>query len=87
MADEPPGQAHDKARDLVEDALGKLAENKPGEAEKLIDKAQAIDPSAAQEVVADLDEDAGSDHTPQAGTPRASASKPGTPKAGTPKAG
>lgn len=77
MADEPTAQAHDKARDLVEDALGKLAENKPGEAEKLIDKAQAIDPSAAREVVADLDEDAGSDHTPQAG-----ASKAGTPKAG-----
>ncbi len=71
MADKPSGQEHDKARDLVEDALGKYAEDKPREAEKLIDKAQAIDPTAASEVVADLDEDAGSDHTPQAGSPRA----------------
>ncbi len=71
MADEPTDRAHEKARDLVEEALGKLAEDKPREAEKLIDKAQAIDPSAASEVVADLDEDAGSDHTPQAGSPKA----------------
>ncbi len=71
MADEPTDQAHEKARDLVEDALGKLAEDKPREAEKLIDKAQALDPSAAREVVADLDEDAGSDHTPQAEPPKA----------------
>ncbi len=82
MADEPTAQAHDKARDLVEDALGKLAENKPAEAEKLIDKAQAIDPSAAREVVADLDEDADSDHTTQAGTPKAGTREAGTPKAG-----
>ena len=67
MADEPTEHAHEKARDLVEDALGKLAEDKPGEAEALIGKARAIDPSAAREVVADLDEDAGSDHTPHAG--------------------
>ncbi len=67
MADEPTDQAHEKARDLVEEALGKLAEDKPKEAGKLIDEAQAIDPSAAREVVADLDEDADSDHTPQAG--------------------
>lgn len=72
MADEPnergSGPDHDQARGLVEDALGKLAEDKPDQAEALIRKAQAIDPSAAEEVVADLDEDAGSDHTPQAGT-------------------
>ena len=67
MADGPTGQKHDKARDLVEDALGKYAEDKPREAEKLIDKAEAIDPAAAREVVADLDEDAGSDHTPHPG--------------------
>ena len=71
MATEPNDQAHDTARGLVEDALGKLAEDKPGEAGKLIDKAQAIDPSAAREVVADLDEDAGSDHTPQVQPPKA----------------
>ena len=34
-------------------------------------RALGIDPAAAREVVADLDEDAGSDHTPQAGSPRA----------------
>ena len=67
MADETPNpQAHDKAVDLVEEAVGKLDEA-PDEAGKLIKKAEGIDPGAAKEVLADLDEDAGSDHTPKAG--------------------
>jgi hypothetical protein len=67
MVEKPDPQAHEKARDLVEAALGKYSADKPGDAEKLIEQAQAIDPTAAQEVVADLDEDAGSNHTPDAG--------------------
>lgn len=66
-ADTPDPKAHEKALDLVEDALGKLGHDKPEEAARLIEKAQAIDPTAAQEVVGDLDEDAASDHTPTAG--------------------
>ena len=67
MANETPNpQAHDKALDLVEEAVGKL-DQEPGEAGKLIKKAESIDPGAAKEVLADLDEDAGSDHTPKAG--------------------
>lgn len=67
LAPEAQENAHDKARDLVEDALQELARNRPAEAKVLIDRAQAIDPSAATEVIADLDEDAGSNHTPDAG--------------------
>ena len=67
MADDTPKQqAHEQALDLVEEALGKL-EEKPKEAEHLLDKARSIDPSAAKEVLSDLDEDAGSDHTSTAG--------------------
>ena len=58
--------AHEKARDLVEDALEKFNQGRPKDAEALIEQAQAIDPSAAAEVIADLDEDAGSNHTPNA---------------------
>jgi Tfp pilus assembly protein PilF len=66
MASASDPKAHDEARNLVEDALEKLNQDKPDDAKKLIDKAQKIDPSAAEEVVADLDEDASSDHTPTA---------------------
>ncbi len=67
MANETPDpQAHEKAVDLVEEAVGKLDEA-PGEADKLLKKADSIDPGAAKEVLADLDEDAKSDHTPEAG--------------------
>ena len=64
MADDTPKQqAHEQALDLVEEALGKL-EDEPKQAEHLLDKARSIDPGAAREVLDDLDEDAGSDHTP-----------------------
>ena len=67
MADDTAGQpAHEQARDLVEAALDKL-DDKPKEAERLLGKAKAIDPGAAEAVLADLEEDAGSDHTPTAG--------------------
>ncbi len=66
MADDTAGQpAHEQARDLVEAALDKLDDKK--EAGRLLDKAEAIDPGAAKEVLADLEEDAGSDHTPTVG--------------------
>ena len=66
MADDTAAQpAHEQARDLVEAALDKLDDKK--EAGRLLDKAKAIDPGAAKEVLADLEEDAGSDHTSTAG--------------------
>jgi Tfp pilus assembly protein PilF len=51
---------HEKARDLGEAALGKLAEGQETEADQLIEKAKKIDESALKEIVEDLDEDAGS---------------------------
>lgn len=57
-ADEDP---HEKARALAEDALGALAEGREKEADKLIEEAKKLDQSALEEVVADLDEDSGSD--------------------------
>lgn len=61
-AQEQPGEdRHEKARDLAEDALGALAEGREKEADKLIEEAKKLDESALEEVVADLDEDAGSD--------------------------
>lgn len=55
------GGEHEKARDLAEDALGALAEGREDEADKLIERAKKLDESAVEEVVRDLDEDAGSD--------------------------
>jgi type II secretory pathway predicted ATPase ExeA len=52
---------HDKARDIGEDALDALAKGKPEEAQKKIDEAKRLDPSALEELVEDLEEDAGSD--------------------------
>jgi len=49
---------HEQARDLTEQALGELAGGKQEAARKHIRQAQRIDPSAPQEVVADLEEDA-----------------------------
>jgi hypothetical protein len=54
-------QKHEKARDLVEDALDKLDKGNEKEADRLIEEAKKLDESAAAEVVQDLDEDAGSD--------------------------
>lgn len=52
---------HEKARDLTEQALEALDKGKDAEADKLIEQAKKLDPSALTEVVEDLDEDAGSD--------------------------
>jgi Tfp pilus assembly protein PilF len=52
---------HEKARNLGEAALGKLAEGQEAEADQLIEKAKKLDRSALKEIVEDLDEDAGSD--------------------------
>lgn len=51
---------HEKARDLTEQALDALVEGDEARADKLIDKAKKLDPSAVEEVVEDLDEDAAS---------------------------
>ena len=51
---------HEKARDLGEAALGKLAEGREAEADQLIEEAKKLDESALNEIVADLEEDAGS---------------------------
>ena len=52
---------HEKARDLGEAALGKLAEGQEAEADQLIEEAKKLDESALKELVQDLEEDAGSD--------------------------
>ena len=52
---------HEKARELAEDALGALAKGQEGKADRLIEEAKKLDESALEEVVQDLDEDAGSD--------------------------
>ncbi|WP_241671167.1 hypothetical protein [Dankookia rubra] len=52
---------HEKARDLGEAALGKLAEGQEAEADRLIEQAKKLDESALKEIVEDLEEDAGSD--------------------------
>ena len=49
---------HEKALDLTEQALEKLTEGDEAAADKLIEKAKALDKNAPAEVVKDLDEDA-----------------------------
>ena len=53
---------HEEARALAEEALGKFAEGDQRQGNALADKAVGIDRSAVEEVVAELDEDADSDH-------------------------
>jgi len=55
------GDRHEKARDLGEEALGKLEEGQEAEADQLIKKAKKLDEAALKEIVEDLEEDAGSD--------------------------
>ena len=47
-------ERHEKARDLGEEALGKLAEGNEIEADQLIEKAKKLDESALKEIVEDL---------------------------------
>ena len=49
---------HERALDLTEQALEKIDEGDEKAADKLIDEAKSLDPSAPEEIVADLDEDA-----------------------------
>ncbi len=49
---------HEKALDLTEQALEKLADGDDKAADKLIDQAKKLDQGAVKEVVQDLDEDA-----------------------------
>ena len=49
---------HEKALDLTEQALDKLHEGDEKAADALIDKAKSLDPSAPEEIVAELEEDA-----------------------------
>ena len=55
------GDRHEKARELAEDALGALAKGQEDKADRLVEEAKKLDESALEEVVQDLDEDAGSD--------------------------
>ncbi len=49
---------HEKALDLTEQALEKLTEGDDKAADKLLNEAKKLDPTAPAEVVQDLDEDA-----------------------------
>jgi hypothetical protein len=49
---------HEKALDLTEEALEKLTKGDKASADRLIDQAKKLDPSAPKEVVRDMDEDA-----------------------------
>lgn len=58
---------HEKALDLTEEALEALDKGREKEADKLIEQAKKLDPSAVEEVVQDLDEAANSDTARRAG--------------------
>ena len=49
---------HERALDLTEQALEKLDAGDEKAADKLIDEAKSLDPSAPKEIVADMEEDA-----------------------------
>ena len=49
---------HEQALNLTEEALEKLDEGNEKAAEVLLEKAKALDPSAPQEIVSDMEEDA-----------------------------
>ena len=70
---------HQKAIDLTEQALEKLAENDEKAAQNLVDRAKKIDPTAPQEVLADLDEDA-ADRASSPGKQQSSSGTGGTGK-------
>ena len=56
MAD--PKDKHEKALDLTEAALEAIDEGDDSKADKLIEEAKKLDPSAPQEVLKDLEESA-----------------------------
>ncbi len=49
---------HNEALNLTEQALDKMHDGDEKAADRLLDKAKSLDPSAPEEVVADMDEDA-----------------------------
>lgn len=51
-----PEDKHEKALDLTEAALDAIDQGDETKADKLIDQAKKLDPSAPQEVLKDLDE-------------------------------
>ncbi len=53
---------HEKARDIAEEALGAFSEGDEKRGSELTQKAAKIDRSAVEELVQELDEDAGSNH-------------------------
>lgn len=57
--------SYDKARELAEDALTKTVEGDDKAAEKLAQEAKAMNQQAVEDVLHDLDEDAGSEHDPE----------------------
>lgn len=59
----PTDKKHETARQLTEDALGAYAEGDRKKGDKMVDEAKRTDSSAVKEVIEDLDEDAGSDHS------------------------
>jgi hypothetical protein len=56
-------EQHETARQLTEDALGAYARGEREKGDKMVEEAKRTDSSAIEEVIQDLDEDAGSDHT------------------------
>jgi hypothetical protein len=58
-----PDEKHEQARSLAEDALAEYAKGNRDKADRLADTAVDTDRAAVEEVVADLDEDAESDHS------------------------
>ncbi len=55
-----PGET---ARQVTEEALDAYVHGDDKTGDKLVDEAKRKDPSAVEEVLKDLDEDAGSDHS------------------------
>jgi hypothetical protein len=56
---------YDKARGLAEDALKKTVDGDDKAAEALAQQAKATDMKAVEDVLQELDEDAGSEHDPE----------------------
>ena len=61
-----PGQdkgQHEQARKLTEDALEAYVKGDQQKGNKMVEEAKRTDSSAVKEVMQDLEEDAGSDHS------------------------
>lgn len=54
---------HETARQLTEDALGAYVEGDRKKGDEMVEEAKRTDTSAVKEVLEDLDEDAGSNHS------------------------